>query len=124
MDDVYLTRPWTFENYKHKKLSEIGKSKNWLKTIQNTIDLIGDCESFETHCPIVYNSGKVKSLNIPEADYGYCVKTIYCNKFEIKGVESNDLKITKPFQSVPLSLPGQDRRYRHQQACWLSLFLR
>lgn len=65
-------------------------------TKQNTMNLLGQVNDHDSHCPILFN--KKKFLNsVPIVDwtkwYGYLVKTLYCVMNEISADYYPDLKL-------------------------------
>jgi hypothetical protein len=87
------------------------KSVNgYARTIKNTLAyLVGKGiqapNNYDTHCPIIYNGEKylqvMAGLSFP--DYGYCLKTMYCNLTGAKGFYYPDLKV----RSIDNGFPGQ-----------------
>lgn len=72
-------------------------------TKENTISVLGECNNYDTHCPIVFNKQKFMDT-VAQVDwskwYGYCLKTLYCVLNGIEGEYMEDIKIR-----VPLSYP-------------------
>lgn len=95
-DDHYLLQPYE-ENYHYSgTLSQTSKalSNSFSKTIQNTIDLLGDIKSYFRHNPMFIKNEILKTINVDwNKEWGYCIKSIYCHEAGIEGIEYPDLKI-------------------------------
>lgn len=68
-------------------------------TIHNTLQLIGNYQYFDTHCPIIYSKAGIKKVQEAanwDKKWGYCIKTAYCSLNGVKGTEYPDLKINQP----------------------------
>lgn len=68
-------------------------------TKENTISVVGECNNYDTHCPIVFNKQKFMNT-VAKVDwnkwYGYCIKTLYCVLNGIEGEYMEDSKIRLP----------------------------
>lgn len=68
-------------------------------TKENTINVLGECNNYDTHCPIVFNKQKFIDT-VGQVDwskwYGYCIKTLYCVLNGIEGECYEDMKIRLP----------------------------
>jgi hypothetical protein len=68
-------------------------------TKENTISVLGECNNYDTHCPIVFNKQKFMDT-VAQVDwdkwYGYCIKTLYCVLNRIGGEHYEDMKIRMP----------------------------
>jgi hypothetical protein len=97
-DDHFLLQPFAADKfpYHHKgpMLPKTG-SNPYRKSISNTLQLLGQTNDFDTHCPIVYNSESfIKAFNgLTFPYYGYCIKTVYCKRNGIEGSFYPDRKI-------------------------------
>ncbi len=112
-DDHFLLQPFDAASfpYHYSGTLQDQAERNDLygNTVRNTLRLLRwhkDGESpwplpnYDTHCPILYNSYKFKKLAVAnfDIDYGYCIKTLYCDMNDIKGEPYPDLKINTPVQ--------------------------
>lgn len=100
-DDHYLLTdfdadffPYFYEkDIKHYYNSRIS---TYQITRHNTGEVLGhDAKFFDVHSPIRYNKtlfDKVTKFNWSR-EYGYCIKSLYCNSNNIEGAECEDLKI-------------------------------
>jgi len=91
-DDFFLLKKWEYQNYCWRNLLDVFRPNNWGEAVKNTMQLIGNAVSFEVHCPIVFNSAKIKALNVEPVDFGHCVKSLYCHTYNIQGVSYPDVK--------------------------------
>lgn len=70
-------------------------------TKENTISVLGECNNYDTHCPIVFNKHKFMNT-VAKVDwtkwYGYCLKTLYCVLNGIEGEYMEDSKIRLPLR--------------------------
>lgn len=125
-DDHYLLHDFEAKHFPYhykKPLIETVQSRRsiegyWI-TLKNTLDLLGEhVMNFDTHCPIMYN--KEKFLNAFEGlawpDFGYGIKTTYCEHNGIKGEYYKDLKTDNPANVTP------DRLYFSSNRGSLDLF--
>lgn len=121
-DDHFLLQDYeagTFPYYCQGWLSEFMTVTDYKNTVRNTIDwLLGrDCPYFDIHCPIVYNKEKF-TWCVPHADwgkqFGYCIKTIYCEINAITAPEYPDLKINEV-------LPASKIREQIAGRTWFSI---
>lgn len=53
--------------------------------------------NFDIHVPIVYEKDKFITLADEDWSRDYCIKSLYCNKFNIPGTDMPDLVLGKPF---------------------------
>lgn len=71
----------------------------YLKTVKNTIRLLGDQLNYDCHCPVLFNQSLYLDINNRinwELPYGYLMKSIYCNEAKVQGQYLPDLKINQP----------------------------
>lgn len=72
------------------------------KTKQNTLNILGQINNYDTHCPILFNKG-IFMKSVPLIDwsqwYGYCLKTLYCGVNLIMGEYMEDIKIRMPLKA-------------------------
>lgn len=70
-------------------------------TKENTISVLGECNNYDTHCPILFNKQKFMDT-VAQVDwskwYGYCLKTLYCVLNGIEGEYMEDSKIRLPLK--------------------------
>lgn len=96
-DDHMLLAPVNYYHHKGKLVDHISK-RNPIGTytilLQNTYDVFGDVNDFDTHCPIIYKKTefeKISSLDWSKP-HGYGIKTSYCALNGITGEFYPDLK--------------------------------
>lgn len=106
-DDVFLLKPIdaaTFPYYNHNSLREkadaLPDQEYYRNTLTNTIRVLRARNlprlHFDIHVPIVYN--KYKFMDVVGSydwtvQWGYAIKSLYCNSLLIKGELLRDLKI-------------------------------
>jgi hypothetical protein len=70
-------------------------------TKENTISVLGECNNYDTHSPILFNKEKfMRSVALADWSkwYGYCLKTLYCVLNGIEGEYYEDMKIRLPLK--------------------------
>lgn len=94
-DDHFLLRRRRVDKFPNYYSKTFGGSGNYIKTVENTRNLIGQSYNYDVHCPMLIEWGKF-SINVPLEwpAYGYCLKTIYYNY--LGGIEYPDMKIRNP----------------------------
>lgn len=103
-DDHFLLKRRRVDKFPVYYSKTFGGSGNYLKTVENTRKVLGECLNYDLHCPIIINGWKF--LDIMKGlwpTYGYCMKTLYAHG--LPGVECEDLKIRNPGK---YSLTGRD----------------
>lgn len=102
-DDHFLLRRRRIDKFPNYYSKTFGGSGNYLKTVENTRNRIGECFNYDIHCPILIN-WPIFSHNVPVEwpPYGYCMKTLYS---PLGGIEYPDMKIRNPEK---YSLEGRD----------------
>lgn len=67
---------------------------------------------YDIHCPIVYNKQLFRQVfeGLEWPEYGYGLKSMYCNTIGVKGEEVEDLKFSEPAmkESIYRVLEGRD----------------
>jgi hypothetical protein len=133
-DDHYLLTDYIAGEfpYYHRGEIELGRAPNEPQRIQmdNTIEALKksaqysgiskqtEPKDFDVHCPIIYNKRIFKNLfsrirnEWPE--YGYGIKSFYCNEGNETGEQMEDLKFTQPAMKETIYRCLQDR-------CWFSI---
>jgi hypothetical protein len=108
-DDHFLLQSyeaWRFPYYCQWNLNEYKTVTDYKYTVKNTIEALSETGHFniywDVHCPIVYNKQFIRTLSRLDwsIKFGYCIKTMYCEKFVKHGVGAEDLKIN---ESLPAS---------------------
>ncbi len=106
-DDHYLTKPVQADEFPYyyrerDMLRTIDAIKNdfpWTESLRNTRDYLVsnncDVKMFDMHCPIIYNKEKLKVLEAVNwyKEYGYGIKSLYCNLNKIEGVLQKDNRL-------------------------------
>jgi len=102
-DDHFILNPWK-GLYEHCGPLMTKQKTAYKQTAQNTIDVLGPCNNFDVHCPIIFDKERFSSAfaDMDFPDFGYCMKTIYCVKNGIEGVETTDVKIESALNKVQL----------------------
>lgn len=103
-DDHFLNKDTgcNFKTYYSTTLEELIPSRNnndlYQRSLRNTYQKLlqdgKDTKYFDCHTPIVYN--KKKFLDVCSGEwpqYGYVIKSFYCNELGIGGVYLSDLKL-------------------------------
>jgi len=116
-DDHFLLQPFDKSTYHFsgklsKRLKDYGTNEYW-KTIQNTINVIGDADNYFRHAPIFIKREileKIKELDW-NAWFGYCVKSLYCHYAGIQGTEYPDLKIASKLSISHIREATNGREY-------------
>lgn len=92
-------------------------------TKQNTIFLLGECNNYDTHCPILFNKEKfMRSVALADWSkwYGYCMKTLYCVLNGIEGEFMHDAKIRLPLKQEAIMTILQGRKwFSIGDRCWV-----
>lgn len=122
-DDHFLNKDFiadAFPYYHSDKLSEAVSNRNrkdqYSWALQNTFNVLMNnglqISNFDVHYPIVYNKDKfILSMNkydwssFPYYDYGFVVKSLYCNTVGIEAKDEfkiEDAKISKALQEPEL----------------------
>lgn len=65
----------------------------YYKTLKNTLKLLPNTLNYDTHCPIIYNKLNFAMMAVKWLPFGYCLKTLYCNIYDIPGQYCEDMKI-------------------------------
>lgn len=113
-DDHFLLEPW-MGLHEHGGPLVPNYPNAYNQTVKNTIDLIGQWNNFDIHCPVTFNKRQYirifEGLDIP--DFGYCMKTVYCAKSfgSNFGVYCDDLKLNSAFNMVQLDSILSSRRW-------------
>lgn len=102
-DDFFLLAPYAGAHNKGL-LSETIRTRNpqgsYTRCLQNTLDVFGDVVNADTHCPLMMNTDGFQKLIFKWPDYGYGIKTTYCQMNKIETTFYSDLKTDR----VPLDL--------------------
>lgn len=95
----------------------------YASTKQNTISLLGECNNYDTHCPILFNKEKfMRSVALADWSkwYGYCMKTLYCVLNGIDGEFMDDIKIRMPLKADEIKLAIAGRKwFSIGDRCWV-----
>jgi hypothetical protein len=106
-DDHFILQPmhaipYYKEGTLEKKIIERVSHDNYFYSLCNTRQVLIEARKrtnyFDIHTPIVYDKKEFISVMASydwTVNYGYVVKSLYCNTLGIKGVEIPDLKITE-----------------------------
>lgn len=104
-DDHFLTQDFDINNfpyyYKGDLTEALIKNQNgYKKTMRNTLTLLTNkgkpTSNFDIHCPMIINKDKFLCtfVNIDwDKDFGYGLKSLYCNLNDIEGYYIKDLKL-------------------------------
>jgi len=103
-DDHFLLQPWqTVPFYYEKHLENtLAARKNhdaYYQSLDNTLGVLKgrhDTKNFDIHCPIVYDKSyfpQVMAAYDWTVNFGYVIKSLYCNTLGVKGQVMTDLKI-------------------------------
>lgn len=111
-DDHFLTsefQAYEFPYYRKETLATTAQKRRfndaYRKSLVNTYMALTKkghlTHNFDVHCPIVYNKELFIKMfyDYPEweeTNYGYVVKSMYCNTYKIEGELVRDLKIGAP----------------------------
>lgn len=108
-DDHFLLKPLDLKDLKYYKsgtvkhlmaLSE-GVYKNCVRHTYRHLESNGwQSDNFDIHVPIIYEKEKILGLADEDWSRDHIIKSLYCNKYGIKGEEMKDLVI-----GVPLPKP-------------------
>lgn len=104
-DDHFLLKDFSADQFPYyhsgpasKKLEKCNSFNPYRQTILNTINALDrDPLNYDCHCPILFH--KVDFVNVMSAvywqtDYGYLMKTLYCEVMKVPGTYCPDLKLT------------------------------
>ena len=65
--------------------ADAATNQSYNRTLCNTVSLFPGTNNFDGHTPIIYNKEKLKQIPAPKMEYGFCIKTVYCNTNKIEG---------------------------------------
>jgi len=104
-DDNYILKSIkkveTYKRWTLKEHADIIYKKFWdnmyYKSIKAVYDMFPDWDSFDVHCPVVYNKKRFKEIIDKYWTIIWSKRSIYHNYFNIKGIQYNnkDCKIFK-----------------------------
>ncbi len=114
-----LNAPWFPFHHKGALTNTLEQTKSvngYARSIKNTIKYLSGKgvkapNDYDTHCPIVYSGEKYLQVmpGHPFPDYGYCLKSLYCNLTGINGFYYPDLKLKQIDETFPSQI--KDRIY-------------
>jgi hypothetical protein len=121
-DDHFLLAPFEagkFPNYYDGFLSDHeGRSDQYGNTVRNTCEVAHEyTRYFDIHAPIVYNKELFKYVfaNVDwNRKYGYCIKSVYCQRTAAVGIRYPDLKIR-------IACPAQRIKELIKDRLWFSI---
>lgn len=83
-----------------EKVGQLGPCDTYGVSLRNTkmvLELAGfQTSNFDAHCPVIYDKADFKAameMYDWSVNYGYVIKSLYCNTYGIDGVYIKDLKI-------------------------------
>lgn len=110
-DDYFLLQETDAPNYPYYFARDIKETidktfnsyKKYCEATYKCLKTVGKPTlNFDIHKPIVYNKAKFRKMvsqynwNVP---HGFIVKSMYCNHFEIPGIQKFDHKIDYPYKT-------------------------
>lgn len=119
-DDHILLRDYIapdFPYYSHRTLLQGAQanSGSYRTTLIHTEKLLRrmllPTFDFDCHCPIVFNKQRFKDafFNVVWKDYGFAVKSLYCNYHEIEAVPCVDLKLSgRKLRDIQQAIIGRE----------------
>lgn len=87
-----------FPNYAHgtllSKRRDVANENPYRYTINNTMHRLGNQDQpyFDIHCPMVMDARQLRTMCLPDRNYGYCFKTMYAAHANLEPVMYADLK--------------------------------
>jgi len=118
-DDHYITESFNIDlAYSHADLitkKEICRTSLYKKTIENTINLIGNYPYFDVHCPLMFYAD-LFPFNLESRGCGYCIKTVYAKAAKLSGVEHEDFKVK--IKSADYSYLNSKLFFSSSEACF------
>jgi len=123
-DDHYLLQNFIIEEFPYfnqgllkDKINSMGDGIPYKKVLVNTYDAMRRHHwllDFDVHCPIIYNKKRF-ALSFPEIkswpDYGFAIKSMYCNKNGIEGIACEDLKFRDKLTAGQIKVVLQGRSF-------------
>lgn len=88
-----------------------GKEDTYGFLLKNTLQLFPGTNNYNIHGPILYNKEKFKALQVPWKPYGFGIKTVYCNTYNIEGSYYPECKISKALKADAVMEIIKDRMY-------------
>jgi hypothetical protein len=95
-DDHFILQPIEEMPYHHKGLMTGWKADSYGRLLLNTLQAYPDCLNFDTHCPIIYERGKMPAIN------STVIKSSYCVHNKIIGSFYPDCKISRPMSETKI----------------------
>ena len=101
-DDHYLVADVDIESYpvySSGTLANLSRTQRgaYKQNVIETMKYIPSGKNYNVHSPIIYNKQKLKDI-IEETDwqpFGLLIKSLYCNRLELRGHEMSDCKISR-----------------------------
>lgn len=115
-DDHFLTADIEASQfpYHHKgplTMEGRGKEDTYGFLLNNTLQLFPGTNNYNIHGPILYNKEKFMAMQIPWKPYGFGIKTVYCNIYNIEGSYYPECKISQALKSNAIMEIIKDRMY-------------
>jgi hypothetical protein len=118
-DDYFIMSSFQAEKfpYHHKGLlnqsiAKQDRNNRYYLTLKNTEQALAKplANNFDSHCPILYEAGPYRRAlqGLPWPNYGYAIKTMYCESNGITGEYYPDLKL---HDANDLKAKTKDRHY-------------
>ena len=126
-DDHFLLSPSQADQYPYffkgslvDTVARMNDTQPYKKVLKNTVEVLSRNNEllldYQLHCPIVYNKTMFQSLKdyygpALSIQYGFAIKSVYCNHFEIPGVPYTDLKIKEPLSYQQIADAVENRAF-------------
>lgn len=117
-DDHFLLQKFIEEYHYKETLKQTLESKPlgdpYRKVIRNTLEIYPAAKNFDTHCPITFDAKTFRTsmdYALWEKPYGYCMKTLYCEKNHITGMQYEDVKIDRVLSCDDISELLKGKKY-------------
>lgn len=124
-DDHFLLAdygPFEFPYFHKESISATAQARrfqdSYRKSLLNTYMALTKnghlTHNYDVHCPIVYNKARFSQmfeLYDWEVNYGYVVKSMYCNTFKVEGIKTDDFKLNSPMSVSQLQAINNTREF-------------
>lgn len=126
-DDHFILSPAQADEYPYfckgvltDTVAGMPDSQPYKKVLSNTVDILSrrndTIRDYQLHCPIVYDKSMFQRLKADfgpalAIQYGFAIKSVYCNHFNIPGVPYTDLKIKDPLSYQEIADAVENRAF-------------
>jgi hypothetical protein len=107
LNDVQASElPYYYDGTIEERKHGVNEYNVYLKTIKNTVKLIGtDALNYDVHCPVRFNQSvflHIMNRVNWQQPYGYLMKSLYCNGLSVTGTAMADMKINSRMNAADI----------------------